>query len=157
MGCTGSVYICDIVEDTVEGTIEIDADGSVDVECLRYSPRGRELVVAASDALIRLYQPDTCEMLYSLDGANCGAGISIVTSHSNRSLCSYLRMSFTLNGDKMAVTATDGFVRVWQLWPDLSLQHLTRMRILQHTRSRDLIRLPLPEKLILYLLQWPTL
>ncbi len=56
----------------------------------------------------------------------------------------------------MSVTTTDGWVRLWQLQPDLSLQHLARMCVLRHTAPRDLLSLPLPEKLILYLLQWPT-
>ena len=160
VGCAGPVvYICDIDEDTVEGTIEIvpgDDDTHVSIDCLHYSPRGRELVIATSDAQIRLYQPDLCELLYTLDGSNCGPGISMVTDSSG---CypSYIRMSFTQMGDMMAVTATDGFVRIWQLQPDISLQHLARMKILQHTRTCDLLKLPLPEKIILYLLQWPTL
>ena len=160
VGCEGPVvYICDIDEDIVEETIEIcidDDDMHVSIDCLRYSPRGRELVVATSDAQIRLYQPDLCELLYTLDGSNCGSGISMVTNGNGR-YPSYIRMSFTQMGDMVAVTATDGYVRIWQLQPDISLQHLTRMRVLQHTRTCDLIRLPLPEKLILYLLQWPTL
>ena len=160
VGCAGPVvYICNIDEDAIIGTIEISSEDyniHVAIDCLRYSPRGCALVVATSDAQIRLYQPDLCELIYTLDGTNCGAGISMVRD-INGCYPTYIRMSFTQMGDMMAVTTTDGFVRVWQLQPDISLQHLTRMTILQHARTCDLIRLPLPEKLILYLLQWPTL
>lgn len=162
LGCEGEgqaiVYICDIDNNVIEGKIKIsteDEDNFVPIDNVKYSPRGRELVIACSDTSIRLYQPDLCELLYILHGNDCGAGISMVTN-VNGYYPEYVHMSFSQMGDMMAVTSRDGYVRVWTLEPDISLLHLSRMKILQHTSQRDLITLPLPEKLILFLLQWAT-
>ncbi len=116
---------------------------------------GRDLAVATSDAHIRLFDPDLHVLKHSLDGSTCGAGISLVPDN-NGFYPEFIRMSFGQSGDIMVATATDGLIRLWQLWPDLTLLHLAAQCIKQHTNTKDIIRLPLPKKLVLYLLGWPT-
>ncbi len=70
-GCEGPlVYLCDTEADTVAGTLRVHSDVSRDddvtIDVLRYTPHGRHLAVATSDAHIRLYDPDLCALVFCI-------------------------------------------------------------------------------------------
>lgn len=146
------IYICDILANEVETQIDM---GIEEVVCLQYCPHATSaLAVATAEAQIHLFNPDTRDKLYTLDGQMQGSEASMRAI--NGVFPTIIRMSFSREGQHMAVSSTDGIIRVWQIRTDLSLQNLCRNAILKCVPCNEIQRLSLPAKIILYLLQWPS-
>ena len=64
-------------------------------------------------------------------------------------------IAFSNSGDHLLSTSSDGFLRIWQLSPDLSLKHLCRMSIISNVKLCDLRYLPLPKQIISFLMNEP--
>ncbi len=146
------VYFCDVDNSTVLQQFTVEVDGSVQI--LKYGVRAEVLAVATSEAVINMYCPDSMNRLYTLDAKSSAPESCMKEKDGNYPL--FLRMSFSRSGDIMSVTSTDGIVRLWQLCPDLSLRHLSKLAVLQSVKVCDLHKLPLPPPIILDLLEWPT-
>lgn len=147
------LVICDLEKGVVDKQTVITMEGSI--QCLKYSHSGDVLAIATSEATINLYDPDTLEVLYTLDGRAQG-GSSRMEPDADCNLPEIIRMSYSSTGEQLAVSATDGNVRVWQLHARLSLQNLCRQVLLQNVSTSKLQTLPLPARLVKYLLQLPA-
>ena len=145
------VYVCNIDTQEIFMTIGVETEGGID--CIGYNHYGTLLAVATSEAMINMYCPDTGDLLYSLDGAHQGDEVSMKLK--NGVYPTVCRMSFSQSGQQLAVSATDGLIRVWQLRPQMDLQHMCRLAVLKVVPANRVEELPLPTKLIAYLLNWP--
>ena len=125
--------------------LQILNDDDGDLECLKYSHSGHVLAVACSNGNILILDPDTANSLLSLNGAALPSNVALC--RVNGALARPLFMSFDTFGQHLAVSYTDGLVRVWQLQPGMNLQQLCKRVILQFVHLRDLDRLPLPSKI----------
>ncbi|CAH1774318.1 unnamed protein product [Owenia fusiformis] len=147
-------------------TYDLDTDDFTEVltvECietlesvtnLKYNVAGTVLAIGTSEMLIHIHDSDTFQLLYSLDGKSQGS-MSVQRHPDNNEYPSLLRMSFSHTGNQLCTSNTDGIVRIWQLKPYINLQHMCRTAIQKHVRADRLVQLPLPPKLIFFILQWP--
>ena len=144
------VHIIDLDEQKSVETIE--TEGGTD--CIRYNIRGDILAVATREAHVNMYDTATWGILYSLD-ASCSSLENYMVPEGDK-FPSIIKLSFSYNGDLMAMTSTDGYVRVWQLHQTLSLKHLSKLAVLKSTRRSDIPRLPLPPPVLLDIVDPPV-
>lgn len=150
-----TLFVCNI--DTSEVLLDIPVhcdDLLATIDCVGYNKSGTALAVALSNACIQMYHPDNGDKLYVIDGRRQGSLKTlnpVIHQYPN-----VIRLSFSQAGDHLVTCSTDGRNRVWQLQPDLSLQHLCRVAIIKHVPADKFSSLPLPSKLVLYLLFYPT-
>ena len=149
------IHNCDIQATPccVESEFEVDTEGQID--CIKFHPNGESLAVATSEALVHMYGTESWDVLYQLDGRSISAPYEMKQSSEDHYPTIH-RLSFSTAGEHLAVSASDGIVRVWQLHSKINLKHLCRLVIKQYISVRNLVELPLPPALIMYLLQWPT-
>ena len=145
----GEIYLIDVSGDHDLKSGYVDCADRGMIQCLRYVPRGRYIAVATSEACIDIYDPDTLSLKLVLDAANQD---SVPMEIDRNVYPRFLSMNFTTTGNHMASASTDGIVRVWQLPPDLTLQHLCRQLILTKVKVTEIRKLPIPPKMMLYLL-----
>ena len=138
------VYVCDIESAIIVGKKQVCDEGTI--QCLKYSKRGHCLAVALSHGDIHILEPDDLSCLYTLSAASLNRSMALCTV--NGSLAKTISMSFSTAGEQLAVSYTDGFIRIWQLQPIINLQHMCRMTILQLVRLHEIYLLPLPKKII---------
>lgn len=146
------LIICDLYTNTTALLVSISA--SCEVDCLKYSSNGQVIAVSTSDARIRMFSPSDGSLCYVLDGTSIRPEDSMQLL-SNGRYPKVIHMSFSTVGEHVAVSSTDGCIRVWQLPPELGLQQMCRHAVLRYVRARDIPKLPLPRRLILFILSWP--
>lgn len=143
------IYLFDIHEKTViyKRRLVVACDTPpVSVQCIKYSRPGDVLAVALSDGDIHLLDPETLSCNFVLQGSSLASSVRLCVV--NRTIAAAVAMSFDTFAERLAVSYTDGFVRVWQLPLNLELLHLCRKAVLRYTHLRDLKRLPLPKQII---------
>ena len=148
-----TVRILNMESDDVEQCIDVETNGAI--ESLKYSTRGDMLAVATSMGHVYIYSPKTAELLLDLDGTAVCVDATMSYNHNLGRMPSILHMSFSESSDLLAVSSTDGIVRIWQMPSHMPLVHLCRMAVLKYVTVKQLKDLPLPKKLIEYLYTWP--
>ena len=146
------IYLCDINEGDVIHSVDLPVFG--DMQCLRYSPSGRLLAVATSEAKILILCSDTLDAIHTLD-ATVQCDDAMMHTNSLGYYPEMISLSFSSCGQQLAVSSTDCYIRIWQLPPEMSLQYLCRHQLLQLVSTNAIKQLPLPNKLINFLLVWP--
>ncbi|XP_064610018.1 uncharacterized protein LOC135473975 [Liolophura sinensis] len=151
-GNNGHIFLIDIDTCKVlhEEDLHIDAET---VDCVKYSPNGDCLAIAISDFTIRLFCPYSRQVTMTLGGETKCPGIQ-VQACSGR-LPVVIRMSFDRSGEHLAISSTDGQVRIWQLPIKMDLRYLCKLKIQQCCIVTNIKMLPLPNSVINYLLS-PT-
>ena len=145
------VFICDIEEERIFTQTKFE-DLVGEIDTLKYGPKKQGLAVATSTSVIYICDPDSLDILYTLNGAEqASASMTQINGHYP----SIIRLSFSTAGDNLAVTSTDGLCRIWQLQPVINLQDLCRLAIMQHCTMKNMEHLPIPPKLLFFLLNWP--
>ncbi|XP_064625098.1 uncharacterized protein LOC135486325 [Lineus longissimus] len=160
-----TLYMLNIEEKEVIHQVVIDTVGSVN--CIQYDNDGRVLAVATSEAVLELRCPDTLDIIYTIDmsatvpggGVDPSPDMPIGGAESpmeqlNGNFPAVTRLSFSQFGDFIAVSSSDGYARIWQLKSDISLQNICRKTILGTVKANNIWRLPLPPRILMYLLQW---
>ena len=145
------VYLCNIQSNSVVRKRRLGVSAScthstVGIQSVKYSRRGHVLAVAISDGTIHLLDPDSLQSNHVLDGVALDNRVRLC--NVNGRTATAISMSFDTFEERLAVSYTDGFVRIWQLPVNIDLQHLCRKAILKATHLRDLKQLPLPKRLI---------
>lgn len=138
-----NVHFCNIDNKTIEETVHLD-DGHI--QCVKFHPRGHCLAVACSSGIVHILNSDNGDVVMRLDGSALPSEAAIGTV--NGSLAEAVSMSFTSMSEVLAVSHTDGYVRLWQLSPELNLQTLCKRTILQHVKLSQLHELPIPQRIL---------
>ena len=141
----GKVYFCDTDQGKVENSIRLDDNG--EIQCLKYSPSGNLLAVALSLGVVRLLEPESGDCQLTLDAVNVIQDAAIKTVLGGE-LAQVIRMTYTTHGEHLAVSYTDGYVRVWKLTQDLNLQDLCSRALLRFVGLSLIGKLPLPRKIL---------
>lgn len=153
----GCICVCDTdTQEILREWVVPASDSKHSIDCVRYAPQARLLAVATSNAKILLYHPDLCELWYTLDGSTINTEAARMEQRGGR-YPSVLKLAFSVTGDILLCSATDGIIRMWQLDPNLQLRHLCRTTVLQHCPLKKVKELPLPPAIIQDLLDWPSL
>ncbi|ELU00073.1 hypothetical protein CAPTEDRAFT_206254 [Capitella teleta] len=154
--CGNEVIITDLEASLTNLSIKVEPRESeaFELDSLKYSSDGSVVAVATSTARIELFSTLDGSLQYSLDATKIRPEDSMRLLSNNR-LPKVIRMSFSTVGEHLAVSSTDGCIRVWQLPPEMRLQQLCRFAIMRYVKARDIPKLPLPRKLLLFLLRWP--
>ena len=111
---------------------------------IKYSPDGRLLALGAHDASISFIDPDEGSTLFVLKTRD--------QQPEFQSEAGIFHIAFSLSGEHLAASYSDGFIRVWQLPVKFDLQHLCRIVINTCISPRNVQRLCLPGRLKKYLL-----
>ncbi|XP_077981596.1 uncharacterized protein LOC144436638 [Glandiceps talaboti] len=119
-------------------------------EVMKYSNGGYLLGVATSSMVIMMYESDSGSLMYRLDTSTQSSKFAMRTMPSGYP--SMLRLAWSHSGEQLAVCSADGYIRIWQLPRYLSLQHFCRLAILKYLPAKDVYALPLPGKLIDFIL-----
>ncbi|XP_002732085.1 uncharacterized protein LOC100374715 [Saccoglossus kowalevskii] len=135
----------------------LDEELPIDVgaaEVLKYTHDGNLLAVATISTEILMYNTESGIITYKLnpDTQDPKYGMGAMP---NGYPC-IIRLSFSHSGEQLAVCSADGYIRIWQLPRFLNLQHFCRLTILRHFPANKVYSLPLPSKLVSYILYNPT-
>lgn len=151
-GNNGHIFLIDTdaCEVLYEDDLKINAET---IECVKYSPIGDCLAIAISDFTIHLFSPHSRQITMTLGGQAACPGIQVQACTG--CLPVVIRMSFDRSGEHLAVSSTDGQVRIWQLPIKMDLRYLCKLRIQQCCSVTNIKMLPLPNSVIKYLLS-PT-
>ncbi|XP_074658362.1 uncharacterized protein LOC141911268 isoform X3 [Tubulanus polymorphus] len=149
-----------VVRSTVLTTNEHEADDEDDFflfygrNCpLRYSRSG-DVIAVTLGLRIQILNANDLRVIYILDGIAQDNG-GYVRQLATGKYPFTIHVSFSRFDEYLAVSSTDGFIRVWQLDADLNLQDLCRKVILASTYCDRVKFLPIPDRLKFYLLQIP--
>lgn len=123
------------------------------IDSLVYHPQGHSVAVATRDFNIYLIDSIDAEIKYQL---NMLFHVTVLT-HNHQDLPAVIRLAFTSTGDQIASATSDGYVRVWQLPPNISLFELCKQAILSEVPHTLLHKLPLPSQIVSKLLSMPNM
>ena len=151
------VYIMDMESNELVHCIEIPINQfqASTIQSVKYSTRGDMIAVAPSTGHVYVMCTLSGDLLLNLDGSEVCTDAAMTYNNHLQKMPSTLHMSFSQSNDLLAVSSTDGIIRVWQLPCHIQLLQLCRMAILKIVNMRELRKLPLPNKLINYLFAWP--
>ncbi|XP_070562887.1 uncharacterized protein [Ptychodera flava] len=124
------------------------------VEVLKYSSDGYLLAVATSSTILLMYDSDSFNLVYTLDISTQSSKYAMGPMPNGYP--AMLRLAWSHSGQQLAVCSADGFIRIWQLPRYLNLQHFCRLTIIKHLPAKQVYSLPLPSKLIDFILYNPT-
>jgi hypothetical protein len=134
--------------------VETSVSQQLEIDSLKFSPDGLQVAVATSDSRIQLFAFDDGSLQFTLDASKIRPEDSVQLL-TNGQRPKTIRMSFSNVGEHLTVSSTDGCVRVWQLPPEMQLLQLCRLAVLRYVKARDIPKLPLPRKMLQFLLRWP--
>ena len=146
------VYFLDIELEEVVHKTELE-ESVGEIACIKYNESGDMLAVATTSAQIFILSSDDGSIMQRLDGSmqdEMHAMVAIDNLYPT-----FISLSFNQAGTVLSSSSSDGFVRLWQIQPNINLQKLCRLAILRKVRVSNLKNLPLPPKIIHSLLQWP--
>ncbi|XP_033122002.1 uncharacterized protein LOC117121018 [Anneissia japonica] len=111
--------------------------------CLKYNMEGDSFAVGCQDGVIVMMSSSTGNILYLLDSKTQAAAFAMTPCKLSM-YPEIIRISFSHSDDVLAVSSTEGTVRLWQLPPKMNLVHMCRLVILKHIPASTIKQLPLP-------------
>ncbi|XP_046558964.1 LOW QUALITY PROTEIN: uncharacterized protein LOC124268011 [Haliotis rubra] len=118
--------------------------------CIQYNNQGTMLAVGYETLDIRIFDPDTEELLHVIDVKDGDEKLQTnVPCHTSLAI---MRLSFNWSGTLLASSVCDGLVRVWTVPGMFSLQRFCKLQILSLVPVRKVKTLNLPEKIKHFLL-----
>lgn len=115
-----------------------------------FSPDGNILAVGTSDSKILALNSESLDLLFTLNAHLQPDGLR--TWYQNTEVSC---LAFTRTCQQLAAGYNDGRIRIWQLPPLISLQHMCRLVIIKFIPANKIPKLPLPAHLLRYLLYSP--
>lgn len=123
------------------------------IECVQFSSDGEILALAVSNFRIYLYDSNHGSLVRIINPCVHCPDLAAMSPSFRPTI---IRMSFSQSREQLAVSSSDGMVRIWQLSPLFSLQHLCKRSILSSVNASRIQQLPLPAKLKAFLKSYPT-
>ncbi|XP_052776738.1 uncharacterized protein LOC128214357 [Mya arenaria] len=127
--------------------------GQDSIDCLTYHPQGLAIAVACRDFNIFILDSENAELVFQIDMKFTLQELT----HKFASFPSVMRVEYNTVGEQLAVSTSDGRVRMWQLPVQISLFDQCKWTILAHVPAASVEKLPLPRQIVLKLLNFPTL
>lgn len=135
---------CEILQTINEGSARMP------INCIQYNNQGTMLAVGYETVEIKIFDPDTEELLHVIDVKDGDEKLQAnVPCHTSLAI---MRLSFNWSGTLLASSVCDGMVRVWTVPGMFSLQRFCKLQILSLVPVRKVKTLKLPEKIKHFLL-----
>lgn len=115
-----------------------------------FSPDGHILAIGTSDSKILCLNSESLDLMFTLNAHVQPDGLR--TWYPNTEVSC---LAFTRTCQQLAAGYNDGRIRIWQLPPIISLQHMCRLSIIKSIPANKIPGLPLPTHLLRYLLYSP--
>ncbi|XP_071953887.1 uncharacterized protein [Antedon mediterranea] len=114
--------------------------------CLKYNMEGDSFAVGCQDGVIVMISSSSGNILYLLDSKTQATAFAMTPCKLSM-YPEIIRISFSHSDDVLAVSSTEGAVRLWQLPPKINLVHMCRLVILKHIPASTINCLPLPTRI----------
>ncbi|KAL5017522.1 hypothetical protein ScPMuIL_007111 [Solemya velum] len=146
-GTDSNIYTIDVIEGKIIQKTESHSKSMID--CIKYSPDGTTVAVAMGDFSIKLFDMHDCSPMFSIVVKDV---CSTTRQPTAGAYPASIHLCFTKSGEELAVSSSDGYIRIWQLPRKLNLQYLCKMNILTLMPVNSLKKINLPKQLIHFLL-----